>query len=236
MDVVTGAFSFTGRYIAARLLELGRDVRTLTRKPPAASPFGDRVAALRLDFGDRKGLTESLRGTDTLYNTYWLRFPRSGLTFERAVAHSATLFRAAREAGVGRIVHVSVANAALDSPFPYFRGKAAVEAALAHSGLSYAVVRPTLVFGGGEVLVNNIAWLLRRLPLFVVPGSGRYVLQPVAAEDVAELSVDAGLAESRTVLDAAGPDTFAFDELVRLVREAVGSRARRSCTPTPGSR
>lgn len=225
MDVVTGAFSFTGRYVAARLLELGHEVRTLTRRPPGESPFAARVEAFPLEFADEAGLARSLRGAETLYNTYWLRFARGDETFERAVANTLALLRAAAEAEVRRVVQLSVTNAAPDSPFPYFRGKATVEAALRESGLSHAVIRPTLIFGRGEVLLNNIAWLLRRLPLFVVPGSGSYRLQPVAAEDVADLCIAAAKADEPLLTDAAGPAVFGFEELVRLVRAAVGSRA-----------
>jgi NADH dehydrogenase len=224
VDVVTGAFSFTGRYIAARLLELGGEVRTLTRHPQSASPFGTQVQAFPLDF-DAEMLTERLRGAETLYNTYWIRSPRGDLTFDRVLANTATLLGAAREAGVRRVVQLSVSNASASSALPYFRAKALAEEALSSSGLSHAIVRPTLVFAREDVLVNNIAWLLRRLPLFVVPGSGDYTLQPVAVEDVAELAVRAGLAEDAMVLDSAGPDIFSFDEFVRLLREAVGSRA-----------
>jgi uncharacterized protein YbjT (DUF2867 family) len=224
VDVVTGAFSFTGRYVAARLLELGREVRTLTRHPQSASPFGACIEAFPLDF-DLNTLAERLRGADTLYNTYWIRSPRGNLTFERVLDNTATLLAAAREAGVRRVVQLSVSNASASSPLPYFRGKALAEKTLSSSGLSYAIVRPTLVFAREDVLVNNIAWLLRRLPLFVVPGSGRYTLQPVAVEDVAELAVAAGSGTEPTPVDAAGPDIFSFEEFVRLVREAVGSRA-----------
>jgi uncharacterized protein YbjT (DUF2867 family) len=222
--MVTGAFSFTGRYIAARLLELGREVRTLTRHPQSESPFGARVVAFPLDFEAPEDLAASLRGVDTVYNTYWIRSPQAELTFERALANTAVLLRAAREAGVRRVVQLSVSNASTSSRLPYFRAKAVAEEGLAASGLSYAIVRPTLVFAREDVLVNNIAWLLRRLPLFVIPGSGRYTLQPVAAEDVAELSVAAGAGEDRIVLDAAGPDILSFDDLVRLIRETVDSR------------
>ncbi|MGH2995472.1 MAG: NAD(P)H-binding protein [Gaiellaceae bacterium] len=225
MDVVTGAFSFTGRYIAARLLDLGREVRTLTRKQQEEDPFGGRVKATRPDFADPARLAEALDGTDTVYNTHWIRFPRADVTFATAVGNTEALFSAAREAGVRRLVQLSVTNASADSPLPYFRAKAAAELALAGSGLSYAVVRPTLVFGRGEILVNNIAWLLRKLPLFVVPGSGRYAVQPVAVEDVAELSVEAGLGDRDAVLDAAGPAAFAFEDLVRQIRDAIGARA-----------
>ena len=221
MDVVTGAFSFTGRYIAARLLEAGREVRTVTRRQESESPFGDRVRSFP---PDPDGIAAALDGAETLYNTYWIRFPSASTSFEDAVRNSVALFDAARAAGVQRVVQLSVSNAAAGSPYAYFRGKAAVDEALAASGLSHAIVRPTLVFGDGEVLLNNVAWLLRRLPVFVVPRAPCRI-RPIAAEDLAELCVEAGRDDQNVAFDAAGPDELGFEELVRLVRSAVGSRA-----------
>jgi uncharacterized protein YbjT (DUF2867 family) len=226
VDVVTGAFSYTGKYIAARLLELGREVRTLTRHPQSASPFGDRVAAFPLQFGDFDALTRSLAGAETLYNTYWIRFHRGDLTFDRAVENIVFLLRAAKAAGVRRVVYMSVSNASPSSPLPYFSGKGRVEEAHAASGLSYGIVRPTVVFGREDVLINNIAWILRELPLFVIPGSGEYALQPVAVEDVAELTVRVGQGRDTQIVDAVGPDVLTYNELVQLIRTAIGSRAR----------
>ena len=224
LDVVTGAFSYTGRHIAEALLERGRRVRTLTRQPHPGHPLADLVETAPLRFDER--LVESLRGADILYNTYWVRFERGPVTFARAVANSAALFRAAREAGVRRVVHVSVSNPREDSPLPYFRGKAQVERVLRESGLSHAIVRPTLVFGPDDLLVNNIAWILRRFPVFLVPGDGSYEVQPVSVRDTARVCVEAGAREDNATIDAAGPDRLTFDELVRLIARAVGSKAR----------
>jgi uncharacterized protein YbjT (DUF2867 family) len=226
VDVVTGAFSYTGRAIAERLLEHGNEVRTLTRREAPGDPVGDRIESAPLQFADREALVESLRGARVLYNTYWIRFERGESTFARAVENSRILFAAAAEAGVERIVHVSVTNPAEDSPFPYFRGKAAVERALAECPLPYAVVRPTLVFGNEDILVSNIAWILRRLPFFVVPGDGAYRVQPVSVGDTAAICVAAADDARGQTLDAAGPDTFTFEGLVRQVAAAIGSRAR----------
>ena len=226
MDVVTGAFGYTGRYITARLLACGKRVRTLTGHPARPNPFGGAVEVAPLDFGNPGQLTRSLRGAETLYNTYWIRFPHGAATYEKAVENSRVLFRAAREAGVRRLVHISITQASQDSPFAYFRGKGLVEEALRESGLSHAILRPTVVFGPEGILINNIAWLLRRFPVFAVPGRGDYRFQPVFVEDVAELAVAAGDSRDNLILDAVGPETFTFDELVRLVARAVGSRAR----------
>jgi uncharacterized protein YbjT (DUF2867 family) len=221
LDIVTGAFSYTGSFIARRLLDDGRRVRTLTRGEDPASPLHGRVETAPLQFADRARLVESLRGAQRLYNTYWVRFERGGTTFERAVANTLLLFDAAAEAGVEHVVHLSVSNPSEDSPLPYFCGKARLERELAASGLPHTIVRPTLVFGPHDILVNNIAWILRRFPVFVVPGDGAYRVQPVSAEDVADIAVSA-----TGTVDAAGPETYTFDELVRLVGAAVGRRRR----------
>src|SRR5579871_3794729 len=204
-DVVTGAFSYSGAAIA-RLLEVsGRAVRTLTGHPGRAEP--DTAFDVRpLDFDDVVGLTASLDGATTLYNTYWVRFPHGQDDHERAVANSRTLFHAARQAGVERIVHVSITHPSISSPYGYFRGKAHVERALAEVGVSYAVLRPAILFGGDGVLINNIAWLLRHLPVFGVGGKGDYRIRPMHIDDLAALAVAVGAERSDTVLDAVGPD------------------------------
>ena len=115
-----------------------------------------------------------MEGAGVLYNTYWVRFARGQTTFDLAVENSTALFEAAAKAGVGRIVHFSVTNAASDSRLPYFRGKGQVEESLKRVGVPYAIIRPTLVFGEGDILVNNIAWALRRFPVFPVYGDGAY--------------------------------------------------------------
>lgn len=225
LSVVTGAFGYTGRYIAARLLVRGERVRTLTHHPQRSNPFAQPVEVEGYHFDHPQRLVHSLRGASRLFNTYWVRFPRGEVTFERAVEHSRQLFRAAGEAGVGRVVHLSVVHASTDSPLPYFRGKAQVEDALRQSGLSHVILRPTVIFGREDILINNIAWLLRRLPVFALPGSGRYRLQPVYVDDVARLAVEAGDGQGEGVLDAAGPEIFTFEALVRLIARAVGSRS-----------
>ena len=219
LDVVTGAFSYTGRFIAQCLVAAGREVRTLSRTPSGSGSYP-------LQFSDEEALVDALRGANVLYNTYWIRFQRGGSTFARAVENTRTLLRAARRAGLRRVVHLSVTHAAERSPFPYFRGKAETERAVAESGLSYAIVRPTWIFGPDDILVNNTAWLLRRFPVFLLPRGRGYRVQPVSVQDVARLAVDAGRHEDDQRFDAAGPETLTFDEVVDQLRSAVGSRSR----------
>ena len=226
LNVVTGAFGYTGKYIARRLLADGIRVKTLTGHPERPNPFGAQVVAAPFNFDDLPTLIDQLSGASTLYNTYWVRFSRGEVTFDRAVENTRTLIQAAKDAGVGRIVHVSITNPSLNSSLPYFRGKAQVEEAIIDSGISYAIIRPTVIFGIEDILINNIAWMLRRFPLFVVPGGGGYRFQPIFVEDLAGLAVDAGGQEDNLILDAAGPETYTFDEFVRLVGQAMGSRTK----------
>jgi uncharacterized protein YbjT (DUF2867 family) len=223
---VTGALGFSGRHIAARLLARGDEVVNLTNHPDRRDPFGGRVVARPLDFADPAAIAASLDGVDTLFNTYWVRFPHAGATHADAVSNSRILFEAAASAGVHRVVHVSIANPDPASRWSYYRGKAQVEAALATSGLSHAILRPTVLFGDEPILVNSIAWLLRRLPVFAIPGDGRYAIQPVAVEDLASLALDAAAADGNPTWDAVGPEVLSFAELVEAVRAATGARAR----------
>ncbi|MBI4581858.1 MAG: NAD(P)H-binding protein [Planctomycetes bacterium] len=226
LNVVTGAFGYTGRYIARRLLARGRRVITLTGHPDRVDPFGGRVRVAPFDFDRPAALAETLRGATVLFNTYWVRFSRGRTTHDLAVERSRILVRAAKEAGVRRIVHVSIANPSRESPLPYFQGKALVEEAVRDSGLGYAILRPTVIYGLEDILLNNIAWLLRRFPLFAIAGSGEYRLQPIFAEDLADLAVRAAAGDEDWVVDAVGPEVYTFNGLVRLLAAAVGSRAR----------
>jgi NADH dehydrogenase len=223
LDVVTGAFSYTGRFIAPRLLDRGRRLRTLTNHPDPSHPLAGRIESHPLDFTRPDILRDSLRGADTLYNTYWVRSTHGPASFAQAVRNTAVLVDAARTAGIRRLVHVSIANPS-DSDLPYYRGKAQLEDLVRRSGLAYAIIRPTLLFGHGDVLINNIAWFLRHLPVFGIPGNGRYRLQPVFVEDYADRIVEAGLLDHNVVTDVAGPEIFAFEDLVRTLREAIGRR------------
>ena len=231
-DAVTGAFGFTGRAIAEGLLARGRSVVTLTSHPRPADPLAPRIEVKPLDFERSADLAASLAGVDVLYNTYWIRFPRKGLTFEAAIAHSEVLLAAARQADVRRIVHVSVVGASRDGPTPYVRAKGTLEDRVRSARLEWAIVRPTLTFGPGDILLNNLAWALRRLPVYGIPGRGRYRIQPVHVDDVARLCLEVADGPSGVTTDAAGPEKPEYVELVKAIRSAVGSRSL--IVPMPG--
>ena len=228
---VTGAFSYSGKYITKKLLARGEEVITLTNHPNRPDPFNGKVKAFPLNFTNEEELTNNLRGIDVLVNTYWVRFDKGSNTQPKAVENTKVLVNAAAKAGVKRIVHISITNPSSNSHLPYFWGKAANEKFVVDSGMSYAILRPTVLFGKEDILINNIAWLLRKLPLFGLPGNGSYKLSPVYVDDLADLAVDAVYKKENYIWDAVGPDEFTFKEMVEVIEKTV--EKKRALIPFP---
>lgn len=221
-QVVTGAYGFSGKYIAMELLKAGEKVLTITDSHHRANPFNGALRAFPFNFDRPELLAASLRGAAVLYNNYWVRFNHKDFTYAKAVANSRVLFDAAKEAGVKRIVHISITNPSEDSRFEYFSGKAKIERMLIESGISYAILRPAVIFGHEDILINNIVWFLRRFPIFGVFGDGKYRLQPIHVDDLARLAVDQGRKTENVIMDAIGPETFTYRGLVEEIGRAIG--------------
>ncbi|MCG3120979.1 MAG: hypothetical protein ALAOOOJD_03903 [bacterium] len=222
LHAVTGAFGYSGKYIAQKLLAKGHKVITLTNSLHRQNPFGEAVQAFPFHFDQPEKLSATLQGVEVLYNTYWVRFNHQMFTHAGAVQNTLALLDAAKAAGVERLVHVSITNPSEASPLEYFRGKAQLERALKESGISYAILRPTVLFGKEDILINNIAWALRRFPFFGVFGDGRYRLQPIYVDDLAELAVQWGERRDNVIVDAIGPETFTYRELVETIGRLIG--------------
>jgi uncharacterized protein YbjT (DUF2867 family) len=228
---VTGAFSYSGKYITSRLLDRGEEVITLTNHANRPDPFAGKVKAYPLNFNNQYELVAYLSGIEVLVNTYWIRFDKGGNTQLRAVENTRVLINAAAKAGIRRIVHISITNPSSESQLPYFWGKAANENAVMNSGMSYAILRPTVLFGKEDILINNIAWLLRKFPIFGLPGSGLYKLSPVYVDDLAQLVVESIYQKNDLVWDAVGPDEYTFREMVEMIAETIG--VKRTILPLP---
>jgi len=225
-SIVTGAFGYIGKYIARNLLQQGERIVTITTHPGKPNPFGASVRAFSYDFDQPNLLVDHLQGADVLYNTYWVRFEHYGASFRQAVRNTGTLFECAKRAGVQKIVHISVTHASTDSDLPYYAGKGLQEQALIDCGLPYSIVRPTLVFGDEDILVNNIAWLIRKFPLFPIFGDGRYRVQPVFVADLAAIAIESARKSGSETIDAIGPENYTFAEFLRLIARTIKPQVR----------
>lgn len=224
LHAVTGAFGFSGRYIARNLLDRGRNVITLTNSLHRPNPFGESVKAYPFNFDKPEKLAESLSGVSVLYNTYWVRFNYKTFGYSTAIQNTFALFETAKKAGVKRIVHTSITNPSESSPYEYFRDKAIIEKNLIESGISYAILRPAVLFGKEGILINNIAWALRKFPFFSIFGEGNYRLQPIYVNDFATLAVEQGEKSENTIINAIGPETFSYRDLVTEIGDIIGKK------------
>jgi NADH dehydrogenase len=224
MNVVTGSFGYIGKYITRELLARGQEVKTITTHPGKPNPFGEQVQAAPYNFENPSQLTTNLAGCDTLFNTYWVRFNYRQWSFDQALANTEILFNCAKLAGVRKIVQISVTNPSERDALPYYRGKALQEKALRELGVDYAIVRPTLVFGKEDILVNNIAWTIRKFPLVPIFGSGTYQVQPVFVEDLARIAADISQVQGSQTIDAIGPEIFTYEAFLRLIAHELNRK------------
>jgi len=231
--VITGALGYTGKVVAEQLLERAIPLRTLTNSPNRPNPFGDAIDIKPLSFDNPDALAHSLDGATVLYNTYWVRFNHKLFTFEQAVTNTKILFDAAKRAGVGRIVHVSILHADEADDFGYYKGKHELEEALVETGIPHSIIRPGVLFGRSDILVNNIAWVLRRMPIFGVFGDGSYRLRPLHVEDMATLLVEHANMSGDFTVDAVGPEEFSYIGLVRTLAEILQVRRPIMRIPSP---
>lgn len=221
---VTGAFGYSGRQIAKRLLQQGHDVLTLTNKPQRPELFERPIETYPLCFDNPDRLARSLEGVRVLYNTYWVRFNHKNFTHADGIRNSSILFDAAKRAGVERVVHVSIANPSEDSPFEYYRGKAIIESQLQQTGIPYSILRPTVLFGHGDILMNNIAWTLRRFAIVGYFGKGNYRIRPIHLDDFVDLAVEQGTHAENEIVDAVGPEDYPYKRLLQTVAKTIGCK------------
>jgi len=233
--VVAGGIGYTGTYIVRRLLA-ERDIKitVLTNHPNRKHEFGTRIRVEPYNFDNPAKLRETLRGAKCVINTYWskpikvtkVRLNYHASSFTDAVKNSKLLVDACVEAGVKRLVHISVSNPSRDYDYEYFGGKLEVEDYIRDSGLSYAILRPTLVFGDEDMDLNNITSLIRKYPFFLIFGDGKYKVTPVFVDDVAREVVSQSCLMENITEDAVGPETYEFEELVKLIAGSVGKQLR----------
>jgi uncharacterized protein YbjT (DUF2867 family) len=227
---IAGGSGFIGRAIVRRLGDAAR-ARVLTRHPDAvrAQLAGTGAEFVRADVTDPASLEAALTGAQVAVNAaqfdgYPVENPRRGLTFERVdYGGTVAMLEAARKVGLARFVYISGAAADEHSRQPGFRAKGRAERAIRDSGIDFTIFRPSLVYGPEDRVTNMMARMLRNLPVFAIPGTGRQRVQPILVDDLAACVARAVAGSGRNgVFDVGGPDAMTFEEMVRLIMELTG--------------
>ncbi len=222
VSVITGAESFIGKYISNLLITLNYKIRSFTNKSI------DQRRGIEFhpyNFNNLEEVTKIFQGADYFFNTYWIRFNFKDKTFEKAYENTKSLIDCAKLAGVKKILHISITKANSLSPLKYFKYKGLIEEYIINSGVSYVILRPTVVFGKEDILINNIIWFLRRFPIFPIFGRGDYLIQPIYVLDLAKIAVEKALNSENSIIDCAGPEVFSFRELIQKIKSAIDSKS-----------
>ncbi len=225
---VTGGTGFVGKAVIHALQAHGILVRCLVRPGSEADLKGfeaiDRVPG---DVLSPKGIAESMQGCRAVIHLVGIirEHPASGVVFERLHSQAtANIVAAAQEAGVHRYLQMSALGVRPEARSRYHRTKWEAEESVRRSGLDWTIFRPSVIYGRGDGSVSMLAAMIRRLPVVPVLGDGRYRLQPVAVEQVAEGFARA-LDQPATIgntYEVGGPQSYAFTEILDQIGMALG--------------
>jgi NADH dehydrogenase len=231
---VTGGNGFVGSHVVRALAAAGHDVVVIargTRTPPRTQ----HVSFVPADVTDGSGLSEAFAGCQAVIHLVAIVRERRKLTFD-LVNHvgSERVAEAAREAGVQHLIHQSANGAAPDPAYPYLLSKWAGEEAAIGSGVPFTVLRPSLIFGPGDGFFTLLARLIRLTPVTVVAGDGSALFQPISIDDVTRcmlIALERG--PSHGVHTIGGPEHLSYDEIVDIIKGALGAHRFTVHLPVP---
>lgn len=236
MILVTGAAGFVGRHVTRLLVDRGERVRALVRGTAGAARLEDVDCELAVgDVADPASLSTALTGVDAVVHLVAIIAGRPA-DFERVMTQgTANVIAAAQEAGVGRIVYVSALGTSEQTKdaVPYYRAKWACEQAVAASGISSAILRPSFVFGPDGGALPRFLRIARLAPVTPVIGGGTQRIQPIWVDDLAE-AVAAALAgpPHDGPIELGGPDVVDWNELWAMLKAVQGARRPTVHLPT----
>jgi uncharacterized protein YbjT (DUF2867 family) len=225
---ITGGTGFVGRNVARALLDADHEVVLIGRGSRTVVPR-EGVSVARADVVSGDGLEAALQGCDAVVHLVAIIREKGRQTFDAVIrGGTENLVRAARAAGVGRIVYISAIGADPDPRFPYHLAKWLAEHAVRASGVDFTTLRPSIIFGTGDGFFTTLAGLVRfSIPVVPVAGDGSTLFQPISVEDVARCIV---LSISRPPamreIEIGGPEQLSYDEIIDVVHDAIGAGMR----------
>ncbi len=225
--LVTGGTGFVGTHVVNELLRRKHEVAVLARRSESArNRYNFPVSVAAGNVLDPAAVRRAAEGREAVIHLVGIIAEKGEQTFDRIHREAAeNVARAASDAGVRRLLHMSAMGSSEDSPSEYGRTKAAGERAVRESHLEWTVFRPSIIFGPGDGFVTLLAGVVRRNPGFIpVVGPGTTKFMPVSVHDVARVYADS-LEKPESVgevFEVGGPETFTLNEIYREIAMAVG--------------
>ncbi len=232
--VVAGGTGLIGRAVVAQLLAAGHDDVVVTSRDPTAhhDSWGGRVEIAQAFAGDPLSLGRAFTGAEVVVQA--IQFPNhpvenrgAGRTYMEIDGKGTEVAaRVAKALGVRRFVYLSGAGAGQGRSQPWFQAKDRAEAAIRASGMEYALLRPSWIYGPGDRSMNRFVAFCRYLPVVPVIGDGRTPVYPIFVDDVARAVVETVRREDlgAATLELAGPERLTMDEIVRTIQKVLGRR------------
>ena len=230
--IVTGGTGFVGRYVVKELINSGHKPYLLIRDPAKARElFGDEVAITEVDFFSKDSLRKALKESGAKYIVHLIgilfEMPRKGITFEKVHFEiPKNLYEVAMEEGVKKIVHMSSLGTSDKAPSKYHSTKRKAEKFLMETGISYVILRPSLILGPEQKLFADMDRITRLFPVVALPGSGSYRFAPISVRDVARCFARA-LTRRKTdnsIYALCGPAEVTFKKLLEDTFRIMGRK------------
>lgn len=241
MILVTGAGGYVGHNLVHRLVQAGKPVRALVHNREQAevrlAPVRAQIELVTGDIMRPETLLPALEGISAIVHLVAIAIEKGRATYE-AINTEGTrnMVEAAKVGGVRRFINMSQNGAEADSPYRFLRSKGQAQVIVAASGLAWTALRPSVIWGPQDEFANVQARLIKLMPLvFPVPGDGQARFQPVWVGDVVE-AIAHCLDDEATIgrsYELGGPEVLTYDEIVRRVLHALGTRRALLHMPVP---
>jgi uncharacterized protein YbjT (DUF2867 family) len=235
--LVTGASGFVGNEVVKELLAQGRQVRALVRRGSEKKlQARERVEIAFGDCLDPEAVALAAAGCDAVIHLVGIirEFPGRGITFEQVhVQATRNVVGAAKNAGVRRYLHMSALGARPEPADPYHVTNFRADEYVIHSGLTYTIFRPSVIYGPEDQSINLFARHIRRLAFLPIIGDGAYQLQPAPVWTVARafaLALDRPRTENR-IYDLGGPEPLTFNEVIDTIARVLGRKVKKIHQP-----
>ncbi len=244
MILVTGATGYIGRHLVSRLVDQGERPRCLVRNLSRAAnilPAGaGKVEFVKGDTTSPASLETAVQGIDTIVHTAFITADHKQSTGnhyeETNVQGTANLVKAAKNAGVKRIIELSGLGTKPDKPGSYMQGRYLAEQMLKESGLDWTIIEPSVLFGKGAPFIKGLTDLIRTSPVVPLIGGGKVMFQPIYVEDVVTVIIkvlqDPERTRNKTYI-IGGPAYYSFTQVIDLLLQAMHKQRIKVPAPTP---